>query len=756
MKNPMNRRYLRELRDDFGKYVVLFLFMAGMIALVSGFLVSNDSMQASYEESFTKYNIEDGNFEISEEADETLLDTLEKEDLTIYKNYYLEEETKEVDSTLRIFQNREKINKACLMEGEFPAKKDEIAIDRMYADNNELKVGDTITIQNQKMKITGLVALSDYSALFSNNSDMMFDAMKFGVAVVTEEGFAQFSEDHLHYSYSWIYDEKPEDDTEAKEMADDFMKVLSENAILENRTLENYIPQYLNQAIHFTGDDMVGDNAMIAVFLYIVVLIIAFVMAITTSNTISKEANVIGTLRASGYSRGELVRHYMVLPLVVMFVAAVVGNILGYSAVKNYMASLYYGSYSLPTFVTRWNADAFIRTTIVPLIMMFVINFAVLTKKMRLSPLRFLRRDLTARKREKAFRLNTRIPIFTRFQLRVFFQNIPNYMVIFIGIMFANFILLFGFLFSPLLDKFSDEILANMISDYQYVLKMPVETENTDAEKYIAGTLKTLEGRFKVEDVLIYGIEPDSDYVPIDFKEDSNIYISSAYANKYGLEKGDTITLSQKYGEKEYDFTVDGIYDYPSSIAVFMTMDEYCEIFDKDEGYFNGYFSNTKLDDIEDKMVSTIITQDDLTKTSRQLKLSMGGQMAIFWVFGVVMFLSLIYLLSKIIIEKNSVSISMTKILGYNNGEINRLYMMSTTSAVLLSLLLTIPLDNFIMKKMCIGIFADYPGYFPYYVPEITYVKMLVLGVLSYAVVAVLQMKKIKKVPLGEALKNVE
>ncbi len=539
-------------------------------------------------------------------------------------------------------------------------------------------------------------------------------------------------------------------------MADDFMKVLSENAMMENRMLENYIPQYLNQAIHFTGDDMVGDNAMIAIFLYIVVLIIAFVMAITTSNTISKEANVIGTLRASGYSRGELVRHYMVLPLVVMFVAAVVGNILGYSAVKNYMASLYYGSYSLPTFVTRWNADAFIRTTIVPLIIMFVINFAVLTKKMCLSPLRFLRRDLATRKREKAFRLNTRIPIFTRFQLRVFFQNIPNYVVIFIGIMFANFILLFGFLFNPLLDKFSDEILANMISDYQYVLKMPVETENTDAEKYIAGTLKTIEGRFKVEDVLIYGIEPDSDYVTIDFKEDSDIYISSAYADKYGLEKGDTITLSQKYGEKEYDFTVDGIYDYPSSIAVFMTMDEYCDIFDKDEGYFNGYFSNTKLDDIEDKMVSTIITQDDLTKTSRQLKLSMGGQMAIFWVFGVVMFLSLIYLLSKIIIEKNSVSISMTKILGYNNGEINRLYMMSTTSAVLLSLLLTIPLDNCIMKGMCVSLFADYPGYFPYYVPGITYVKMLVLGVLSYAVVAVLQMKKIKKVPLGEALKNVE
>lgn len=751
MKNPMNRRYLRELRDDFGKYVVLFLFMAGMIALVSGFLVANDSMRAAYDESFTEYNIEDGNFELMQEADETLLDTLEKEKLTIYPNFYVEEETKEVDSTLRIFQIREKINKACLMDGAFPTQKDEIAIDRMYADNNKLEVGDTITVQNHKMKITGLVALSDYSALFSNNSDMMFDAMKFGVAIVTADGFAQFDDDNLHYSYSWIYDDKPKDDTEEKEKADDFMKVLSEQTVLVN-----YIPQYLNQAIHFTGDDMVGDNAMIAIFLYIVVLIIAFVMAITTSNTISKEANVIGTLRASGYTRGELVRHYMVLPLIVMFVAAIVGNILGYSAVKDYMAGLYYGSYSLPTFVTRWNADAFIRTTIVPLIIMFVINLAVLAKKMRLSPLRFLRRDLATRKREKAFRLNTRIPIFTRFQLRVFFQNIPNYVVIFIGVMFANFILLFGFLFEPLLDRFSDEILDNMISDYQYVLKAPLETGNSDAEKYIAGTLKTLEGRFKVEDVLIYGVEPDSAYVPIDFKADDDIYISSAYASKYGIEKGDTITLSQKYGDKEYEFTVDGIYDYPSSIAVFMTRDEYCEIFDKDEGYFNGYFSNSKLDDIEDNMISTIITQDDLTKTTRQLKLSMGGQMAIFWVFGVVMFLALIYLLSKIIIEKNSVSISMTKILGYNNGEINRLYMMSTTSAVLLSLVLTIPLDNLIMKKMCLSIFADYPGYFPYYVPGITFVKMLLLGVLSYAVVAVLQMKKIKKVPLGEALKNVE
>ena len=39
----------------------------------------------------------------------------------------------------------------------------------------------------------------------------------------------------------------------------------------------------------------------------------------------------------------------------------------------------------------------------------------------------------------------------------------------------------------------------------------------------------------------------------------------------------------------------------------------------------------------------------------------------------------LIYLLSKIIIEKNAQSISMVKILGYTNGEISKLYIMSTS-----------------------------------------------------------------------------
>lgn len=83
-------------------------------------------------------------------------------------------------------------------------------------------------------------------------------------------------------------------------MAEDLMDIIKDEA-----KLETYIPRYLNQAITFTGEDMGSDQAMMTVLLYIIIVIMAFVFGVTVSNTITKEANVIGTLRASGYTKGR-------------------------------------------------------------------------------------------------------------------------------------------------------------------------------------------------------------------------------------------------------------------------------------------------------------------------------------------------------------------------------------------------------------------------------------------------------------------
>ena len=793
MKNPLRKRLPREL----GKYLVVFILMVASIGFVSGFLVADNSMLIAYNEGFEKYNIEDGNFRTAEQVHKTQREEIEALGVKLYDNYYVEEPL-DNGRTMRFFKNRQQVDKVCLMKGELPAGTGEIAIDRMYADNNNLSVGDTLRSGKRTWKITGLVALSDYSCLFQNNNDSMFDAVKFGVSVVTEEEFDSLDQEKLQYNYSWIYDEKPKTEKEEKEVSEDLMEDMGKIV-----TLEAFVPRYLNQAITFTGDDMGGDKAMMIMLLYIIMVIMAFVFGITISNTIRKEAGVIGTLRASGYTRQELILHYMTLPVLVTFVGALIGNILGYTVLKDVCADMYYGSYSLPTYVTVWNGEAFGLTTLVPVVIMLVVNYGVLRHKLKLSPLKFLRRDLSGRKQKRAIYLSPKMKIFSRFRLRVIFQNMSNYMVLFIGILFANLLLMFGLLLPSALSHYQVEIQNNMLAKYQYMLQVPVSavsgnkfdglisllefymdsrTDNEDAEEFSAYSLNTLPGKYKSEEVLLYGIEPDSRYVTIDFnntkdkkdeagnkekadnkntanaeKESAAVYISSAYADKFLLHVGDTITLKEKYEKEKYSFKIAGVYDYTAALCVFMPRSELNDIFDLGEDYYSGYFSDTELTDIKSQYIGSVVDLDALTKISRQLDVSMGSMMGMVNGFAIMIYMVLIYLLSKIIIEKNAQSISMVKILGYTNGEISKLYIMSTSLVVVFCLLLSLPLETVIMKVLFREMMlSSISGWITLWIDPMIYVQMFAAGIITYGIVALLEFRRVKKVPMDEALKNVE
>ena len=667
------------------------------------------------------------------------------------------------------------------MKGDFPSSENEIAIDRMYADNNHLSVGDTLKSDSHEWTITGLVALPDYSCLFQNNNDSMFDSVKFGVAVVTPEAFSKFESSSIKYVYSWKYAKEPANDKEEKKVSDNLMKAINKEV-----SLQDYVPRYLNQAINFTGDDMGSDRAMIIVFLYIIIVIMAFVFGITSSNTIMKESNVIGTLLASGYTRAELIRHYMSMPIIVTLIGAVIGNILGYTVLKDVCAGMYYGSYSLPTYTTIWNAEAFLLTTVIPIILMILVNFTILYRKLSLSPLKFLRRDLKKRRQKHAFYLSPKLAFFSRFRMRVIFQNISNYVLLFVGILFANLLLMFGLLFPAVLDHYQEVLSDNLLCNYQYILQIPleamneenklssllsmmyfqsaVETDNEDAEKFSAYSLNTYDTGYKEEEILLYGLTDDSRYISIDFADTADsddlyngVYISSAYADKYSLKKGDTIKLKEIYEDDTYQFTVDGIYNYEGGLTIFMPQKQLNDTFDLGSDYFSGYLSKTEITDIDQKYISSVIDLDSLSKISRQLTVSMGSMMSLVDGFAILMFVILIYLLSKIIIDKNAQAISMTKILGYTNWEISRLYILSTSIVVVLFLLISLPIESIIMTGLFRAIMiTSITGWIPLYMDPVIYVKMFVLGFGTYLIVALLEYRKIKKVPMDEALKNIE
>ena len=671
---------------------------------------------------------------IADEIDEKYADAEEKYDLndpdfqavpvTLHENFYRNEDEDHdndgtSDGTIRVYTQTNDVNLACLIDGAFPVRDDEIAIDRMHADNVGLRTGDTITVGGKTYRISGLIAYVNYATLHEKATDLMFDALKFDVAMVTPGGFARLQKP-VHYVYAWQYADAPADETAEKTLSDDFLRALLTQTVVAENDLGDYTPRYSNPAINFAPDDMGSDEAMGGVLLDILIVIIAFIFAVTINNTITKEASAIGTLRASGYTRGELVRHYLAMPVIVTLAAACVGNALGYTVFKNVVVSMYYNSYSLPTYKTVWNPDAFLRTTLIPVVLMFVVNFLIITRMMRHTPLQFLRHDLKKARRKKALRLPN-WSFFARFRLRIIYQNIANYLILFAGVFFIMVMLAMAIGMPSTLKYYQSRTADMMFTNYQYVLKScedengdAVTTQNPDAEAFCMTSL-VRKSDVLDEEVSVYGIADGSRYVQINNLsglEGNKVYISAPYADKYRLAVGDTFTLDEMYESKQYTFTVAGIYDRCQSIAVFLPMDHYRDIFDLDADAFSGFLSDTEITDIDEDNVATVITERDITKMADQLDHSMGSYMTYFQYLCVLLSAVLIYLLTKLIIEKNENAISMVKILGYENREIARLYLLSTTIVLVLIDAVSVWLGAAAMKLAWREIMFSYSGWF--------------------------------------------
>lgn len=785
--NPLIKRIPKELIGDWKKYLIVFAFLVLTIGFVSGMYVANESMMKAADESVTKYEREDGHFEWSEKADSDLIKDVEsgeqvdmsaitgkeEEDASdvpviIYENFFRNEKEDnnndgKNDGTVRVFAKTDNINLACVLDGRLPENENEIAVDRMHADNVDMKVGDTIRVGGEKFEVVGLIAYVNYSTLHEKTTDLIFDAIKFDVAMVTDEGFDRLGES-IHYAYAWKYKDAPADEKEEKALSDDFRKVLAAQTMLHGNELKDYVPSYGNPAINFATDDMGSDMSMGGVILDILIIIIAFIFGVTISNTISKESSTIGTLRASGYTRGELVRHYLSMPVIVTFLAAIVGNILGYTVFKNVVVGMYYNSYSLPTYETVWNPDAFVKTTVVPIILMFVVNLIVIVRMLRHTPLQFLRHDLKKSKRKKAIRL-PHWKFMSRFRVRIMFQNISNYLILFVGICFIMVMLAMAVGMPDTLTYYQKHASNLMFTKYQYVLKTYqnadgsiVTTDNEDAEMF---AMKSLVKRSDAldEEISTYGVVDDSRYIEIsdlESLEKNEVYISNSYADKYGIVIGDTIKLEEKYTDDTYNFKVCGIYDQCQSIAVFMPIDQYREVFDLDDDAFSGFFSDAKITDIDSDMIASTITKRDITKMCDQLDHSMGSYMQYFQVLCILLSMAMIYLLTKLIIEKNENAISMTKILGYENREIASLYLLSTTIVMLVIDVFTVAVGVWVMNFAWKEILMTYSGWFSFHMETISYVKMFAFVLIGYVIVMLLDFQRIKKIPMDQALKNVE
>lgn len=694
----------------------------------------------------------------------------------IYDHYFREENEDsnldgETEAKVRIYKSDSLVDMASFNKGRAPQNEKEIAIDRMHADNVGVGIGDHINVGGKDFEIVGLLSYVNYNTLHESNTDLMFDAFGFDVAMVTPKAFDNFSS-RVHFSYAFKYLNEPKDKIESADYAENYLKTLITQALVYDNEIEDFLPEYLRQTSNFALSDIEGDAAGTGILCYILIAVIAFIFAITISNTIDKEASVIGTLRASGYSRSELLVHYMSMPVAVTILGAIVGNVLGYTLFKDVAVNLYFNSYSLPECKAVWSNTAIVKTTVIPLILMFFINLFVIVRKLKLSPLRFLRHDLSKHKRTKARRI-PKWSFIRRFRLRNFFQNLSNYMVLIFGVVFIELMMCFAFGLPDALNHYAEEAPNMMFAKYQYILmnykdddSNVIKTSEESAEAFGMTNLLYPKKKSEVrsgmgsggdESVTVYGIKDNSKYVSLrETKNKNGAFVSSAFSKKFDLKPGDVITLNEEYENKSYEFSVEDIVDYEGGIAIFLKDDFFNETFDKDDAEFSGYFSKNEITDIKEKYIATVITEEDILKVTNQLMHSMGGMMGVFKVALIILSASLIYLLAKIIIERNEQSISMVKILGFKNGEIGSLYIAPTAIVVVICASVAFVIGYFLMTQIFKIFMLQMDGYFAFYMRPQSMVLAVLYLLIGYAFVSVVDFIRIKKIPLSVALKNVE
>lgn len=747
MRNPLHKTLKKEFLRNRSRYISLSLVLILMIGVVTGFLSVAYSAKELLIKDQISSKVEDGQLALRDRMDVKTKTKLEALGLKVYEQFYTEQSVSR-DTMVRVYRKRFDINRATLHEGRMPNKQTEIALDRLFALKNGYSIRDTIRMSGKSMTITGLISVPDYTSLIQKNSDMMMDPIHFGIAIVTDTGFQTLSTDRMVYSYSYYLDDRELNDFQKQKRADDIQEI----CIKEGAVLENLLTAQMNQAISFLPNDMGSDIPMVQTLLYIILMILAFIFVVISQTMIEEQASVIGTLLASGYTRRELLQHYMMLPTILIIVSAGIGNLIGYTLFPNLFTGMYYSNYCLPPLSIHPVWEALLSTTVMPFIFMMLILYVLLKRRLRLSPLRFLRKDLRRHRQRRYIPLHGS-SFFQRFRIRIILQNKGSYLVLFLGIIFASFLLMFALILTPSMEQYIRNLEADTRCDYQYLLKAPVQA---DGEKVTLTSLKVYYVGGDLDlDVTLYGLGPNSGYyTDMTLSSDpKSIVISSDFASKMSLQVGDAITLRNPYRDKAYSFTIQDIYPYNAGFSAYMPRNQLNQLLHEDHTYFNGYLSNQPLD-IEEAYVQSVVTRSDLVKINEQMTQAFSQLLPVLTSVSIAIYLVVLYILTRLVIDRNAISMSFLKVMGYTAKEIRSLYLHATTLVVLASLTAALPLCNIALRYLMKFAFMKFTGNLSVYIPGYVYFLVFVTGGVAYLFIKALLTRRIEQMELGYALKE--
>lgn len=751
MQKVLRKRVLRDLKENLFRYIALaFLIIIGMYVVVS--LIGAGATIIDNGEAHDKANkIEDGQFSVFVPLSDDEISQLEDAGAEVEKMFYEDYDVMD-GKTLRVFTNRKNIDLVECDEGRLAEADDEIVVEKRFSQVNDVSVGDTIQIAGNDFKVTGIGTSPDYNALFKEMSDTVVDSKVFGTVFITEKAYEKLhatGESVKTETYLYAFR------LEGKTTCDDVKDALEDIKVDTDRIDDEYFQEYwdrtgaaindfkdgikelktganeladgmaelkkgtdsflkdydtdlANITSFVTSDDNprtggAADDQQINVqagyfFGVLLMLLFTYVISVFVVHGIEKESSVIGALYALGVKRRDLMMHYLTLPVIVTTVAGIIGFLIGISnvGIPVQMADAY-TYYSIPAMDVKIPPILIVYGIVMPPLAAIVVNYFVIRKKLSQTALSLIKNEV---KQPKGSNVNLGDMGFVgRFRVRQMLREMRTGLTVVIGMFIALICLMLSLNTATFCSKVKKQNVEDTHYEYMYTYKYPTENPPEGGEAAYAKTLKKEIYGYNW-DVTVLGLSKNTKYFDVDLKDGKNrVAISSSFAEKYGYGVGDEIVLHDEENDIDYGFTVDSVTQYTPAFYVFMTIDDARELFGAGSDEYNVVFADKDLG-VDPARLYATTTKADIESAAGIFADQMRSMVVMIVIISTLIFVVVMYLMMKVMIDRSAFSISLIKVFGFRTKEIRKLYLDGNLFIIAIGAAICLPLAKLIMSAV--------------------------------------------------------
>lgn len=738
----LNKRYKRNIKSSLSSYIsmALLTFLSVLLYLS---LAGGVNGERAYIDEFRKTaNVEDGQFTLYNDLTESDVSNLEKQyDVELEKQRYVDYES-DAGYTIRIFQDNKKINGYVVTKGEDISSDKDVLVSARFAETNGIEIGDVLSVGELDYSVSGYFERVDYLLMLKNITDSYYVPSEFGIATISKQSFDQFDATDIKEYYSVVYN---------KDNEIEFRKNLYEKFMTSSYTSAESNPRIASPLTTIESMEM-ASGVLLPVMLMFVVILVAVVLG----RKVKSEHKQIGILAALGYHKKELALHYSLFGLIPGILGSVLGVVISLPVLPAMATMLFADIEPLPVSYTS-NAVQIIISLVLPAVVYSVFAYITAYRIMSKDVVLMIHGGKSDSSKTKLRMKNSKLHFKTKFRLRTIFGNMSRTLVVILGVCVGGIILVYSF---ACMDSFKQYVDVSVDEagnyEYQYVLN---ELKTDDLEE---GT-KVITTTFQVDGydstIMLTGLDDDS-YLDLKNQTGDSVrinegdyYISTMGAMAFGIETGDEVLLYDVNSMKEYSVKITGIIKNNSQNVIYSNRVTACDLLSLPDECYNAVMSDTELD-YSDSEVATVITKESLRSQIQEVSDQMGAMIWIMVIFGVIICVITIYLMVNVLLTENASSISMLKVLGYHDNEIDKIVVNVYHYLIPFGIVLGVVAGYFVCKANFDASVTVYNTYIETCISAVSIIAYAILVLVSYFISILLLKRKVKKVDMVESLKD--